>query len=200
MPRRSTTQVAGSRSATLTAAVQVASLKGLEGLTIGRLAADLGMSKSGLIGRFGNKEELQLATLGRAVEVFTREVWLPAEQQPPGRARLLALCDAWLGHFRRRVFPGGCFLTTASVEFDARPGPVRDAIAATMRRWLRVLEGELQVARDAGEISPDIDPADAAFELNALASAASIAFQLQGDEEALDRARRAMQRILAEPR
>ena len=199
MPRRSATQVAGSRSATLKAAVRVASLDGLEGLTIGRLAADLNMSKSGLIGRFGNKEELQLATLGRAIEIFTREVWLPAEQEPPGRARLLALCDAWLGHFRRGVFPGGCFLTTASVEFDARPGPVRDAIAATMRRWLRLLESELQTARDAGEIAPDIDPADAAFELNALASGASIAFQLHGDEEALDRAHRAMLRLLRAP-
>ncbi|MEX2196307.1 MAG: TetR/AcrR family transcriptional regulator [Thermoleophilaceae bacterium] len=199
MPRRSATQVAGSRAATLDRAVRVASRSGLEGLTIGRLAGDLGMSKSGLIGRFGNKEELQLATLGRAVDVFTREVWLSAEQQPSGRARLLALCDAWLDLFRREVFPGGCFLTTASVEFDGRPGPVRDAIAATMRRWLALLERELQVAADAGEIAPDVDPADAAFELNALASGASTAFQLHGDPKALGRARRAMHRVLTAP-
>lgn len=196
MPRRSAAQVTDSRAATLDAAVHLASLEGLEGLTIGRLASRLDMSKSGLIGRFGSKQELQLATLRAAVETFVREVWIPAEREPPGRARLLALCDAWLDLFRRRVFPGGCFLTTASVEFDARPGPVRDAIAETMRRWHERLEREFRAARDAGEIAAHIDPADAAFEFNALASGASSAFQLQGDVQTLDRARRAMHRVL----
>src|SRR5438874_11469010 len=108
MPRRSATQVAGSREAIVGAAVEQGSLYGLEGVTIGRLASELGMSKSGLIGHFGSKERLQLATLDSAVAQFVREVWDPVEREAPGRARLLALCDSWLAAHRRASFPGGC--------------------------------------------------------------------------------------------
>jgi AcrR family transcriptional regulator len=196
MPRRSTAQVADSRAAIVAAAVDQASLYGLEGVTIGKLATELEMSKSGLIGHFGSKEGLQLAALAQAAAIFTREVWEPVEKRPPGTARLLALCDSWLSYLRRDVFPGGCFLTTASVEFDARSGPVHDAIAAQMRRWLGVLEAEVAAARAAGELPSDIDPADAAFALNAVAVGANCAYQLHRDRRALARARRAMHRVL----
>src|SRR6516164_4506057 len=142
MPRRSATEVAGSRAQTLTAAVQLASVVGLEGLTIGGLAERLGMSKSGLVGRFGSKEQLQLATLEQAANIFRRTVYAPASAAPPGLARLNAICDTWVAYLGRPPFRGGCFLTTAMVEFDARPGPVNDAVRGVMRRWLALLERE----------------------------------------------------------
>jgi AcrR family transcriptional regulator len=196
MPRRSLTQVAESRAAIVDTAVGQGSRWGLEGLTIGWLADELKMSKSGVVGHFGSKEQLQLAVLDAAVNAFVRDVWEPVADQPAGRARLLALCDAWLDSHRRELFPGGCFLTTASVEFDNRPGPVRDAVAATMARWLTTLEREAQTAIDNDELPAEHDAADVAFELNALAMAANNTFQLHGDPAAFDRARRAMRRVL----
>jgi AcrR family transcriptional regulator len=196
MPRRSAAQVAESRTAIVKTAVDQGSRWGLEGVTIGWLADELHMSKSGVIGHFGTKEQLQLAALDAAINAFIRDVWEPVADRPPGRTRLEALCDAWLDSHRRELFPGGCFLTTASVEFDNRPGPVRDAVAATMHRWLRTLEREAQTAIDNGELPTGRDAADIAFELNAAAMAANNAFQLHGDLAAFDRARRAMHRAL----
>ena len=129
MPRRSTAAVADTRAEVLDVAVLRASVDGLEGLTIGRLADELSMSKSGLHGLFGSKEELQVATFEQAVEGFTRDVWLPVARRQPGLPRLLALLDRWLAYHRRRVLPGGCLVTTATIEFDARPGLLRDAVA-----------------------------------------------------------------------
>ncbi|MCU0313542.1 MAG: TetR/AcrR family transcriptional regulator, partial [Solirubrobacteraceae bacterium] len=129
MPRRSAADVARSRSEAVSAAVDTASIEGLEGLTLGTLAARTGQSKSGLAGRFGDKGALQRATLDEAVRRFTAAVWEPARHAPPGLPRLEALIDAWIAHLRDDVFPGGCFVTTASVEYDARPGPLHDAIA-----------------------------------------------------------------------
>jgi AcrR family transcriptional regulator len=196
MPRRSQAAVAETRAAVTGAAVDRASVEGLEGLTIGGLAGDLEMRKSSLFSLFGSKEELQLATLDAAVEAFTRAVWEPVADERPGRERLLALCDAWLDYHRRESLPGGCFLTTATVEYDARPGPLRDAVAAVMRRWLGVLEREATVAAEAGEIPADAEPADVAFELNALAAAASYGYKLNADPEVFRRARRSMRRAL----
>ena len=198
MPRRSPAQVAESRAAIVCAAVDQGSRWGLEGVTIGWLADELRMSKSGVVGHFGSKERLQLAVLDTAIAKFVRDVWEPAATHPAGRERLLALVDAWLDSHRRELFPGGCFLTTASVEFDNRPGAVRDAVAAAMARWLTTLEREAQRAIDAGELPPHPDATDVAFELNALAMAANNAFQLHGDTTAFDRARRAMRRTLNE--
>ncbi|HEX8188504.1 MAG TPA: helix-turn-helix domain-containing protein, partial [Pyrinomonadaceae bacterium] len=120
------------RQAILEAAVDIASEEGLEGLTIGRLAAELSMSKSGLFAHFGSKEELQLATVEAARDVFVREVVRPAFGAPRGLARLWQLCDVWLGYVRREVFRGGCFFAAAAAEFDGRPGAVRDRVAAIM--------------------------------------------------------------------
>ena len=196
MPRRSATEVAGSRAQTLEAAVQLASVVGLEGLTIGRLADGLGMSKSGLVGRFGSKEQLQLATLDQAADIFRRTVYEPASAAAPGLARLNAICDAWVAYLGRPPFPGGCFLTTAMVEFDARPGPVNDAVKKVMRQWLAVLEREAITALENGELRSDTDPKDVAFTINALGVGANCDFQLNRNPASLQRARRAMATLL----
>lgn len=196
MARRSATEVAGSRAATLDAAVQLASVVGLEGLTIGRLADTLAMSKSGLVGRFGSKEQLQLAALELAVETFRQTVYDPAASQPQGLRRLNAICDAWLEYLGRPPFPGGCFLTTASVEFDARPGPVNEAVKSVLRTWIRVLEREARTAIEDGELPPETDPKDIAFTINALAVGANCDYQLHRNRRSLHRARRAMAVVL----
>ena len=196
MARRSAIEVEGSRAETLDAAVELASVVGLEGLTIGRLADDLGMSKSGLVGRFGSKEQLQLAALEQAAEVFRRTVYEPAAAAPPGLARLEAICDAWVAYLRRPPFSGGCFLTTAMVEFDARPGPVNDAVRKVMRRWLGVLEREASTAIENGELAAGTDPKDVAFTINALAVGANCDYQLNRNQRSLERVRRAMGAVL----
>jgi AcrR family transcriptional regulator len=199
MPRRSTAAVAETRAAVTGAAMDRASIEGLERLTIGGLAGEVEMRKSSLFSLFGSKEELQLATLEAAVRQFTDEVWAAAALEPEGLPRLLALCDAWLSYHEREVLPGGCFLTTATVEFDARPGPLRDAVAHTIERWLGVLEHEVSAAVEAGGLPRGTEPADIAFELNALAAAASYGFQLSRDPEVFERARRSMRRALGVP-
>src|SRR4051794_13929491 len=196
MPRRSSADVAASRATAVEAGVALASVEGLEGLTIGRLAGELDMSKSGLIGRFGDKEAMQRAVLAAAVERFTDAVWRPAEHVTPGLPRLEAIVDAWIAHLRDGVFPGGCFVTTASVEYDARPGPLHDDVKAVVRRWLGVLAAEARKAREAGDLPADRDPKDVAFELHSLASGGSVAARITGDEAALDRTHAAMRRAL----
>lgn len=191
MPRRSAAAVAETRDEVLDIAVRRASVDGLEGLTIGRLADELAMSKSGLFGLFGSKEELQVATFDRGVEQFTREVWTPVARREPGLPRLLALIEAWLAYHRRRSMPGGCFVTTATVEFDARPGLLRDAVRRARGQMHAVLEAELRTAAAAGDLPYRTDPADTAFALYALASAASLAIQLD-EPGASARARRCM--------
>jgi AcrR family transcriptional regulator len=176
-------------------AVRRASIEGLEGLTIGRLADELSMSKSGLHGLFGSKEDLQVATFEKAVDEFTREVWLPVARREPGLPRLLALIDRWLSYHRRRALPGGCLVTTATIEFDARPGPLRDAVARARRRMHAALREDIRVAVEASDLPADTDPADVAFALYALASAASQAIQLD-EPGASARARRCMRSLL----
>jgi AcrR family transcriptional regulator len=196
MARRTALQVAGSRAQTLDAAVQLASVVGLDGLTIGRLAEELGMSKSGLVGRFGSKEQLQLAALELASSIFREVVYEPAATQPRGLSRLNAICDAWIDYLGHPPFRGGCFLTTASVEFDARPGSVNEAVRSVMSRWLGVLERNARTAIENGELSQGTDPKDVAFTINALAVGANCHYQLYRDPKALRRARRAMDSVL----
>jgi AcrR family transcriptional regulator len=195
MPRRSAVSVAATRESVLDAAVRRASVDGLEGMTIGRLADELMMSKSGLFGLFGSKEALQVATFRAAVEHFTDDVWRPVARHEPGRPRLLALIDRWLAYHRRRDLPGGCFVTTASVEFDARPGPLREAVADARHRMHHAVEADVRAAIEAGDLPAETRPADVAFALYALASAASIAIQL-GERGAHARARRCMRALL----
>lgn len=196
MPRRSETAVAETRAEVTRAAVDHASVEGLEGLTIGGLADQVEMRKSSVFTLFGSKRDLQLATLEAAAEQFRREVWERVESEPAGRERLLALCDDWLDYHEREVMPGGCFLTTATIEYDARPGPLRDAVARTMRRWLDLLAREAATAIEAGELPAGTDPADIAFQLNSIAAGASYGFQLWRDPEVFARARRSMRGVL----
>jgi AcrR family transcriptional regulator len=195
MPRRSPAAVADTRAEVLDVALRRASIDGLEGLTIGRLADELAMSKSGLFGLFGSKEELQLATFDAAVAHFTQKVWRPVARCEPGLPRLLALIDRWLSYHRRRALPGGCFVTTATVEFDACPGPLRTAVAEARRRMHAALESDLRTAIAAGDLPAANNPSDVAFALYALASAASLAIQLD-EPGAHDRARRCMRALL----
>jgi AcrR family transcriptional regulator len=198
MPRRTASAVAETRIEVLDTAVRRASIDGLEGLTIGRLADEVSMSKSGLHGLFGSKEDLQVATFEKAVEEFIREVWLPVAGEPRGLPRLLALLDRWIGYHERGVLPGGCVVTTATIEFDAKPGPLRDAVARARDQMHGVLVADVRTAVEAGELTHGAEPADIAFTLYALASAASQAIQLE-EPGAAERARRCMRAALGKP-
>ena len=180
------------RQAILEVAVHVASAAGLEGLTIGRLAAKLAMSKSGLFAHFGSKEELQLATIAAARSIFIREVVHPALKAEQGLSRLWKLCDIWLDYVQREVFEGGCFFAAAAAEFDSRPGVVRDRIAEIMKEWLGGLERSIRESQAAGQLQNNIIPAQLAFEINALEMGANWSFQLYGDPDAFARAREAI--------
>ena len=184
------------RDAILGRAVGLASVEGLEGLTIGRLASELKMSKSGLFDRFGSKQELQLATVERATEVFWREVVEPAASAEAGLDRLRALFDGYLRYLERDTLPGGCFMCAASAEFDGRPGPVRDAIAAAGRAWGHELLTHAKLAGERGALPAGVTPEQVVFELGAFGNQANGVYQLDGDREAFDRARRAAARTL----
>jgi len=183
---------ARTRQSILDRAVDLASLEGLEGLTIGRLADELELSKSGLFAHFGSKEELQLATIEQARDRFISTVVRPALRAPRGYPRLLALCRSWLKYVKSGTFPGGCFFAAASFEFDGRPGPIRDIIARLMDDWIATLEKAIEMAKDEGHLDPDVDPARLAFELNALFFGANFAYYLRGDRKAVKRAERAI--------
>ena len=173
----------------LQVAVNLASLEGLEGLTIGRLADELKMSKSGLFAHFGSREELQLATVEMARQIFVEHVIRPALAAPEGAPRLWAVCDAWVRYVEHPVFPGGCFFTAASFEFDSRPGAVRDRIAAVMKQWLATLTRAVDEAIKAGHLKADLDPSQLAFEIKSLAIGAHSDYQLTDDSKAMGKAR-----------
>ncbi len=185
-----------SREAILASAVDLASVEGLEGLTISRLAGEVEMSKSGLFAHFGSKQELQLAAVDRAREIFTAEVVAPAAEAPPGLSRLRTVLDAWLSYFERGVFAGGCFFVAASSEFDDRGGPVRDAVDASMAAWVGFLEQLASEARKAGELTGD--PGQIAFELNAIGIGVNWELRLRRNAEATSRARAAFDRVLTQ--
>ena len=177
-------------------AVDIASVEGLEGLTIGRLAEELKMSKSGLFAHFGSKEELQLATVEAARERFVDEMFRPALKAPRGYPRLLAICKSWLEYIRRGVFPGGCFFAAASFEFDGRPGAIRDAVQNAMDVWLDALENAIKMAKDEGHLAADVDVKQLAFEINALFFGANFSYQMRDDKRALGRAWKAIEHRL----
>jgi AcrR family transcriptional regulator len=182
------------RAVILEQAAGLATVDGLDGLSIGGLATAIGMSKSGLFAHFGSKEELQLATIASARETFVAEVFVPALDAPQGIRRLYAACDAYLSYLERRVFPGGCFFAAAAADVGTRPGPVRDAVAAQQHDWIELLERLARKAVDVGELEPGADPAQLAFELNAVLASASTSFALHGDPTVFERARAAIHR------
>ena len=180
---------ARTREEILQAAVHVASEEGLEGLTIGRLADELNLSKSGLFAHFGSKEELQLAVVSKARDIFVREVVEPAYKRDRGLARLLAMIDEWLAYVGRNVFRGGCFFMSSAIEFDSRPGQVRDLIAELSRSWLDAIEQEARFAQALGQLDSRVDAAQLAFELHALGHEANWCYNLFQDKRVFERAR-----------
>jgi AcrR family transcriptional regulator len=196
-PRRRRSDGERSRKSILAAAAALATLDGLEGLSIGRLAERTGMSKSGLYAHFGSKQELQLATVETANEIFQAEVIEPALGAPAGRERLVALCDGYFSHLEREVFPGGCFFAAAAADFDTRSGPVRDAIAAAYTGLDELLQELAADARSRGEIAADTDLTQLAFELGGFLLAGNAAYVLFRDARALDQGRRAVRARLA---
>jgi|SRR5215469_12345837 len=185
------------RSEILKRAVDIASAEGLEGVSIGRLATELSMSKTGIFAHFGSKEELQLATINMAKEIFVEEVVGPALKSPPGISRLSALLQAWLSYVERSVFRGGCFFAAASAEFDSRPGKVRDKIAELTKAWVVGLEDEVREAKKLNQLSKRVDPRQLVFELHAYVQEANWAFKLFNDKASFARARSAIANRIA---
>jgi AcrR family transcriptional regulator len=186
-----------SRATILLAATKLATTKGLDGLSIGELAAAVGMSKSGLYAHFRSKEELELATIETAAAVFDGEVLQPAMAARAGTERLRALAGSFLVHLQRRVFPGGCFFAAVAAELDTRPGPARDRVAEVIGRWLGLLRQCLLDARAAGEIGPEAEVEQAVFEVQAMLLAANALFVMTNDPTRLAQARRGVDNVLA---
>lgn len=198
MPKRATGNGAKTREAILWTAADVASVDGLDGLSIGQLAGTLNMSKSGLFAHFGSKEGLQLATVEAARQRYVREVIAPALTVDSGVERLYALCESFLSYVERRVFPGGCFFASAMAEFDCKaPGPVRNRIAECQQQWMDMLERAAEDARAKRELRTDSDPCQLAFELEGALLTANWYFHLYGDALYLKRARRAVRARLS---
>ncbi|MET0902332.1 MAG: TetR/AcrR family transcriptional regulator [Acidimicrobiales bacterium] len=184
------------RAAILREAVSLATVHGLEGLSIGDLAAALGMSKSGLYAHFGSKQDLQLATVEEAERIFEAEVLEPAQAAPAGVPQLVAVCEAFFDHLERRTFPGGCFFAGAVLEMGPRPGPVNERVAAFQRSVAGVIRQFVVSAMELGQL-PDEDDADLlAFEVNGIILAANTSFVLNQQPEALEIARQVVRRRL----
>ncbi|MGW0334168.1 TetR/AcrR family transcriptional regulator [Streptomyces sp. NPDC003011] len=180
----------------LARAVDIASVEGLEGLSLGRIATDLSLSKSGVFALFGSKEELQLATIHAAQEIYAEHVITPAMKLPPGVGQVWGLCENWLRYSENRVFRGGCFFYGVSAEFDARPGRVREELAGAGRGWLRIVTSTIESARAVGSIRADTDSAQLAFEISAFLESANAISLLHEDEGIYRRAGVAILRLL----
>ncbi len=178
------------RKLVLRRAVDVASVDGLDGLSLGRLATELELSKSGVFALFGSKEDLQLATVEAALEIFRSYVVTPALSSEPGLPRLRAICENWLDYSEKRIFPGGCFFFNVGAEFDARPGRVHDAVAAANGSFAAFIRTSALEAVTLGHV--DVDPEVLAFELHALGRAANADSVLTGTTTPYAVARRAI--------
>jgi AcrR family transcriptional regulator len=188
-----------SRRAILDASARLATVEGLNGLSIGGLAEHIGMSKSGLYAHFKSKEELQLATIQTAAEIFDAEVVTPASAAPPGIRRLWALSEQFLAHLERGVFPGGCFFASVAAEVDTRPGPVRDRIFEVIGDWVGALADAVADAQAAGEIDPAEDAEQLVFEIDAMLLMANTAYVIEPSAEALERGRRGIAKLVGPP-
>ena len=195
-PRRSATAARATRGRILGRAAEIASVEGLDGITIGRLAEELEMSKSGVHKHFGTKEALQISTLDKAFVDFWHRVVEPALAEAPGLRRLRAVCDNSVGYLESPLLPGGCLMTAALTEYDGRPGRVRDSVAEVWSRWREQLRTDLTMAVENGELAAGFDIDQALFEIIAAGLALNAAMQLQYDPAAAGRARRAIERAL----
>lgn len=177
--------------------MRIASVEGLGGLTIGRLAAELGVSKSGVYAHFRSKERLQRETIEAASKLYTREVIQPGLSAEEGMAQLEGLCEAFLSYVERGIFPGGCFFAHVIAELDAQAGALRDEVAAGQLGWLSLLADRARVAAGRGELSDAVDPEQLAFELTGALELANYLAMLHGDPAYIERGRRAVRRVLA---
>jgi AcrR family transcriptional regulator len=184
------------REAILREAVSLATVDGLEGLSIGNLANGLDMSKSGVYAHFLSKQDLQLATVDEAERIFNAEVTAPALTAAPGLGQLLAIGDAYLDHLGRRTFPGGCFFAGALLEMGTRPGPVKERIAAFQSSFTALIRSMVVEAINRQELPAGEDPDALTFELNGIILAANASFVLHDDPAVLDMPRRLLHRRL----
>lgn len=180
--------------------MRLASIEGLSGLTIGRLAKEMGISKSGLFAHFRSKDRLQQETVEAATRVFEREVLEPGLDAPDGLARLESLCEAYLSYLERGVFPGGCLFAQLLAEYDARTGPIRDGVAAAHREWLTLLETLAATARRQGELDRASEPARLAFDLYAAMELANYLSVLHRDPSFVERGRESVRSHIARAR
>jgi AcrR family transcriptional regulator len=198
--RRTRADGARSYQRIVDAAARLATLEGLEGVSIGRLADEIGMSKSGLYAHFDSKQDLQLAAIEAAEAVYAAEVVEPAMQAPPGVKRVELLCERYLSYVERGVFPGGCFFAATAAEWNSRRGPVRERVRAILEDWTRLLAANLREAQQQGDLRRDADVHQIAFEINALLHEANGHYLLFRDRAVLDRARMAIHDRLARGR
>jgi AcrR family transcriptional regulator len=185
-----------SRKAILREAAQLATVEGIEGLSIGRLAEAVGMSKSGLFAHFGSKEELQLATIETASALFSELVVEPAATAPSGLERLEQLAERYLRHVEDSVYPGGCFFASLAAEMDTHPGPVRDVAVGFMEGWIGQLETAIRDAQAEGAIDPAEDAEQLTFEVESYLMLANALFVIGAESAPIERARRALRRRL----
>ncbi|WP_067687562.1 TetR/AcrR family transcriptional regulator [Nocardia jejuensis] len=188
---------ARSRKSVTRRAVDIASAEGLYGLSFGRLADELDLSKAGIQTLFRTKEQLQLATVEEAGLVFLDAVLRPGFEAPAGAARVRSLVEHWLAYAAEPLLPGGCFWTANLADFDSRPGPVRDALARQRQEWVAVLARELRTAVEQHEIA-DLDPDLAAFQIDAVLNAANISLRL-GNPGSVPMVQRVVDGLLAPP-
>jgi AcrR family transcriptional regulator len=186
-----------SRATILLTAAKLATTRGLDGLSIGDLAAEVGMSKSGLYAHFKSKEELELATIETAAVIFDREVLQPAAKAQAGTGRLWALVDAFLSHLERRVYPGGCFFAAVASELDTRPGAARDRVLQMLDAWQSLFRQCIVDGQAGGEIDPKADVAQAAFEVQAMLLAGNYQFVMTNNPIRLTQARKGVEHVLA---
>src|SRR4051794_26342769 len=187
-----------SRTAILDEAARLATVEGIDGLSIARLADAVGMSKSGLFAHFGSKEELQVATVEAASAVFARDVSAPAESATAGLERLRRLTDGYLRYLEAETFPGGCFFASVLAEVNTRPGPVRDRLMAFLEGWLGRLESAVREAQAVGALDSREDPAQLVFEIEAALLLANAQYVVARSPEPLERARAAIDRRLTD--
>lgn len=197
--RTSAREAGESRRAIVDAAASLASVEGLDNVTIGRLATELGMSKSGVIGQFGSKENLQLATVDLAFHNFASRVWEPVQHRHEGLPRLLAVCESWTAYAAAPGYPGGCCVAQFTFDFDARSGPVHDRIAAGLRRWRTTVTADIAIAIERGDLPATVQPDQTAFALESIASGMTPARLIHEDADAAAWALHAMRAVLGVP-
>jgi AcrR family transcriptional regulator len=186
-----------SRNAILEEAARLATIEGIGGLSISRLAEAVGMSKSGLFAHFGSKEELQLATIEKADAVFAAQVFAPAAGAADGLDRLRRLAEAYLRYVESDTFPGGCFFASVLVEVDMQPGPVRERVVRFLNEWLHELTEAIRTGQAEGTIAADEDPDQLAFDIEAALFLANAQFAVTHSPLPLKHARHLIDRRLA---